>query len=199
MFMGINLISISSLLLFLLIGVFVVDTDLAMQKKAEVKMLLELANHHATFAVDSVMKTEGVIELVEDEALARFADRMSENGGYQLAQNAFIPSAATVTTDPLPFVRHYIDFRSWQRDLDMVLRYDGEDLVLEQAVPGTARSEGGRLRIRVITQQGEVLELAPKTMVGPSHVVVAYVDESPFLPILPGHSFPVVSVEEVKR
>jgi hypothetical protein len=36
-------------------------------------------------------------------------------------------------------------------------------------------------------------------MVGPSHVVVAYVDESPFLPILPGHSFPVVSVEEVKR
>lgn len=199
MFVGINLISISSLLFFLLIGIFVVDTDLAMQKKAEVKMLLELANHHATFAVDPVMKTEGVIELVEDEALARFDGRMQENGGYLREHNAYLPAADSITADSLPFVRHYFDFRSWRQDWELRLRYDGEALVLEQAVPGTIRAEGGRLRIRVITERGEELELAPKTMVGPSHVVVAYVDERPFLPILPAHSFPVVSVEEVKH
>ncbi|WP_400161823.1 hypothetical protein ACAF76_020750 [Brevibacillus sp. TJ4] len=197
--MGINVISISSLLLFLLIGIFVVDTDLAMQKKAEVKMLLELANHHATFAVDQVMKTEGVIELVEEEALTRFGDRMLENGGYRLERNNFVPAVTSVTTDPLPFVRYYVDFRSWRQDIDMRVRYDGRTLVLEQAVPGAVRADGGRLRIRVITERGEELELAPKTMVGPSHVVVAYVDERPFLPILPAHSFPVVSVEEVKH
>ena len=199
MIVGINLISISALLFFLLIGIFVVDTDLALQKKSEVKMLLELANHHATFAVDPIMKTEGVIELIEEEALARFDDRMLENGGYRREQNTYLPDADSVTTDPMPFVRHYIDFRSWRQDWQLRLRYDGEKLVLEQAVPGAIRADGGRLQIQVVTEQGEELELAPKTMVGPSHVVAAYIEERPFLPVLPAHSFPVVSVEEVKR
>lgn len=176
-----------------------VDTDLAMQKKAEVKMLLELANHHATFAIDPVLKTEGVIDLIEEEALVRFEQRMWENGGYRTEPNAFLPSDRSVTTDRIPFTRHYIDFRTWRQDWDLSYRYDGTLLSLDRVTPGSARPEGGRLHIRVITQQGEELSLAPKTMVGPSHIVVAYVDERPFLSMLPAHSFPVVSVEEVKR
>mgnify|MGYP001057569017 CR=1 FL=1 len=197
--MGVNLISVSALLFFLLIGIFVVDTDLALQKKAEVKMLLELANHHATFAVDPIMKTEGVIELIEEEALVRFDERMLANGGYRREHNAYFPDAHSVTTDPLPFVRHYIDFRSWRQDWQLRLRYDGQELVLEQAIPGAVRPDGGLLQIQFVTEQGEELALAPKTMVGPSHVVAAYIDERPLLPVLPAHSFPVVSVEEVKR
>lgn len=197
--MGINLLSISTLLFFLLIGLFVVDTDLAMQKKQEVKTLLELANHHASFAVDPVLKTEGVIDLIEEEALIRFAERMRENGGYLMEAASFIPAANSVTTDPIPFVRHYIDFQSWRQDWELRLRYDGSALVLERITPGARNQDGGRLRILVTTKQGEVLQLAPKTMVGPSHIVVAYVDERPFLSTLPGHAFPVVSVEEVKR
>lgn len=178
---------------------FVVDTDLAMQKKAEVKMLLELANHHATFAVDPVLKTEGVIDLVEGEALGRFDRRMMESGGYRRQQNAYLPDPTSVTTDPLPFARHYVDFLSWRQDLELRLVYNGSALLLEQAVPGTVRPGGGRLQITVVTEQGEELRLAPKTMVGPSHVVVAYVDERPFLSMLPAHAFPVVSVEELKH
>lgn len=175
------------------------DTDMAMQKKAEVKMLLELANHHATFAVDPVLKTEGVIDLIEDEALVRLDQRMMENGGYHREQHAYIPAADSVTTDPLPFARYYADFRSWRQDVDLRFRYNGKTLVLEQAVPGSVRPGGGRLQISVVTEQGEELRLAPKIMVGPSHVIVAYVDERPFLSMLPAHAFPVVSVEEVKH
>jgi hypothetical protein len=65
-------------------------------------------------------------------------------------------------------------------------------------VEGMERPSGGKLSLTVITEAGEVLEMAPKTMVGPSNVVVAYVDERPFLPLLPAHAFPVVSVEELK-
>ncbi|MFY0545764.1 hypothetical protein [Brevibacillus sp. H7] len=169
-----------------------------MQKKAEVKALLELANHHATFAVDQTLKTEGIIDLVEGEAQTRFDRRMEENGGYHRANNAYLPSADSVTTDPLPFVRYTIDFQNWRTDLHLRLRYNGITLLFEQAVSGTTRPAGGQLRITVITEQNEALELAPKTMVGPSAVVVAYVDERPFLPLLPSHSFPVVSVEELK-
>lgn len=175
------------------------DADIAMQKKTEVKMLLELANHHATFAVDPILKTEGVIDLLEDEALDRFAVRMSENGGYHREQQTFVPATDSVTTDPLPFFRYYIDFRAWQQDLELRLRYNGTALLLERAVTGATHSEGGRLQVTVVTEEGEELRLAPKVMVGPSHVVVAFVDERPFLPLLPSHSFPVASVEELKH
>lgn len=170
-----------------------------MQKKAEVKMLLELANHHASFAIDPVLKTEGVIDLIEDEAQVRFEQRMWENGGYRAEQQAFLPSDHSVTTDRIPFASHYIDFRAWRQDWELSYRYDGKALTLERITPGPARPEGGRLLIRVIPPQGEELSLAPKMMAGPSHIVVAYVDERPFLSMLPAHSFPVVSVEEVKR
>ncbi|WP_312117771.1 hypothetical protein [Brevibacillus reuszeri] len=186
------------MLFFLLVGAFVVDADIAMQKKTEVKMLLELANHHASFAVDPILKTEGVIDLIEVDAMQRFDRRMKENGGYVREQETFMPAANSVTTDPITFTRYYVDFRSWERDLQLRYQYNGEKFVIEQATPGGLRPKGGRLQITVVTDQGEELRLAPKTMVGPSHVVVAYVDERPFLPMLPAHSFPVVSVEEVK-
>lgn len=182
----------------MLIGTFVVDADMAMQKKTEIKMLLELANHHATFAIDPVLKTEGVIDLLEDEALQRFDRRMSENGGYQRQLHSYVPGAKSVTTDPIPFVRHYVDFRAWRQDLTLRLQYNGDSFVTVSATPGAVRQGGGQLQITVVTERGEGLQLAPKKMVGPSHIVVAYVDERPFLPMLPGHSFPVVSVEEVK-
>ncbi|QRG70405.1 hypothetical protein [Brevibacillus choshinensis] len=187
------------MLFFLLVGIFVVDTDIAMQKKTEVKMLLELANHHATFAVDPILKTEGVIDLLEDQALERFEARMHENGGYRRERQAFLPAGNSITTDPLIFTRYYVDFRAWRQDLELRLRYNGNALVLERAMPGAMRPGGGRLQISVITEEGEELCLAPKTMVGPSHVVVAFVEERPFLPMLPSHAFPVVSVEELKH
>lgn len=196
--MGMNLLSVSVLLLLLLIGLFTVDADVAMQKKTEVKALLELANHHATFAVDQTLKTEGIIDLVEEEALARFDRRMEENGGYRRSGNLYLPASDSVTTDPLPFARYSIDFQNWRKDLHLRFRYTGDTLLLEQAVPGTEHPSGGKLRITVVTEQNESLELAPKTMIGPSAVVVAYVDERPFLPLLPAHAFPVVSVEELK-
>lgn len=186
------------MLFFLLVGMFIVDADLAMQKKTEVKILLELSNHHATFAVDPVLKTEGVIDLLEDEALERFDERMHENGGYRRDQAMFVPQADSVTTDPIPFSRYYVDFRSWRNDHQLRLQYNGKTLVTERATKGPARPGGGMLQITVVTERGEELQLAPKTMVGPSHVVVAYIDERPFLPMLPSHSFPVVSVEELK-
>ncbi len=82
-------------------------------------MLLELANHDASFAVDPVLKTEGVIDLIEDEAMQRFDKRMKENGGYMREQQTFVPAANSVTTDPIPFARYYVDFRSWERDLQL--------------------------------------------------------------------------------
>lgn len=190
--------SVSVLLLLLLIGLFVVDADVAMQKKTEVKALLELANHHATFAVNPALKTEGIIDLVEPEALARFDRRMEENGGYVRQGSAYVPAGSSLTTDPLPFVRYSIDFLNWRKDLHLQLRYNGDTLRIERATPGPDRTAGGLLRITVITEKNETLELAPKAMIGPSAVVVAYVDEQPFLPLLPAHAFPVVSVEELK-
>jgi hypothetical protein len=186
------------LLIFLLVGLIVADADIAMQKKTEVKSLLELANHHATFAIDQSLKTEGIIEMTETEALARLDKRMEENGGYIRQGSFYLPSSASITTDPLPFVHYYVNFQNWRKDLQLILRYTGDSLLLEKAVPGQEQPTGGELRISITTDEAQVLELSPKKMIGPSLVVVAYVDERPLTPLLPAHSFPVVSVEELK-
>ncbi len=189
----------SSLLVFLLFGLTVIDADLAMQKKQEVKSLLELANHDATFAVDQVLKTEGIMELVESEAMDRLAQRMWKNGGYTRQGNAFVPSSTSVTTDPLLFVCQYVDFQHWRKDLTLSLRFAGNALTVEDRRIGPVDwPSGGHVRIEVATETGEVLRLAPKQMVGPSLIIVAYVHERSLTPLLPAHSFPVASIEELK-
>lgn len=187
------------MLLFLLLGLVVFDADLAMHKKLEVKTLLELANHDATFAINQDLKTEGIIDLNVDEAMARFYQRMAENGGYRVQNAAFVPSADSVTSDPLPFRYYYIDFQHWQRDFRLSLRYQQGGLQEVSAeFSENTRPGGGYVEIAITTEEGEVLQLSPKRMVGPSLVVVAYVDERPTVPLLSGHAFPVVSVEELK-
>ncbi len=193
------MLSISAVLLFILIGLTIIDSDLAMQKKQEVKALLELANHHATFAVIEELKTEGIIELDVNEAMRRFQERMLENGGYIRTNQTFIPSASSVTTDSLPFTHYYVDFQSWRKDVYMTLRYQGENIIVQQVNTGTEeRPAGGRLFTTIYDQDGRMIQLAPKTLVGPSMVIVAFVHERPFTPLLSGHSFPVMSVEEIK-
>ncbi|UFJ43406.1 hypothetical protein LOK74_21690 [Brevibacillus humidisoli] len=190
------------MLLFLLFGLVVFDADLAMHKKLEVKSLLELANHDATFAVNQALKTEGIIDLNLDEAMDRFERRMEENGGYSRQGALLQPSRESVTSDPLSFTYYYIDFQHWQRDVSFSLRYDEDqvhNLQLIHAEHGDImRPEGGYVEVEITTEDGEILQLSPKRMVGPSLVVVAYVDEQPFTPLLSGHAFPVVSVEELK-
>lgn len=187
------------LLFFLLLGLVVVDSDLALQKKQEVKTLLELANHDATWAVDQVLKTEGLIDLVETDAISRFERRMEQNGQYHRQGAVFIPDATSVTTDQIAFLHYYIDFRQWRQDTRMFLRYTGDKLVLENvSIDNQTQPSGGLLQITVTSENAEQLSLAPKRMIGPSLVAVAYVDEQPLTPLLPGHSFPVVSVEELK-
>ncbi|WP_019123107.1 hypothetical protein [Brevibacillus massiliensis] len=191
---------ISSTLLFLLFGITVIDADLAMQKKLEVKALLELANHNATFAVDPVLKTEGIIELIEEEALDRFALRMKENGGYRQEGGFFVPSPDSVTTDPVAFTAKYVDFGHWQRDLRLSLKYTGDSLRIEQAAWGEEiHPSGGHITFHLTDEKGKELTIAPKKMIGPSLIAVAYVHDGPFSPLLPDHAFPVVSIEEVKH
>lgn len=187
------------LLFFLMLGLVVVDSDLALQKKQEVKTLVELANHDATWAVDQALKTEGLMELVETDAISRFDRRMAQNGRYLRQGAAFIPAPASVTNDQLSFLHYYIDFQQWKKDIRLFLRYTGEKLVLDQVTIGSqSQQAGGLLQITVTTETAEQLTLAPKRMIGPSLVAVAYVDEQPLVPLLPGHSFPVVRVEELK-
>ncbi|MBM7592315.1 hypothetical protein [Brevibacillus fulvus] len=169
-----------------------------MQKKAEMKALLELANHHATFAVDQELKTEGIIELTEAEAMAKFDQRMLDNGGYERVEDAYVPSANSVTSAPVSFVHYYVGFQDWRKDLHLFVRQRQEGLAIEKAEDGPERTAGGELRVTFTTASGEELQLAPKKMVGPSLVVVAFLEEPPLVPFLPGHAIPIVSVEEVK-
>ncbi|WP_235828023.1 hypothetical protein [Brevibacillus migulae] len=198
--MGINVLSVSTLLLFLLVGLVVVDTDIAMQKKAEMKTLIELANHHATFAIDEALKTEGIIDMVEADAMNRFDQRMGQNGNYTREGNFYQPSAESVTTDPVAIINHYIDFQQWRYNTKMFLHYDGESLQMEklEREADPKPTVGGELRIAITMQDNQTVNLPPKMMIGPSHVVVAYVDERPLVPLLPAHAFPVASVEELK-
>lgn len=170
-----------------------------MQKKLEVKSLLELSNHHATFAINQALKTEGVIDLNYDEAIELFVQRMSENGGYGWEQSGFRPSATSITTDFIPIVFHYIDFQNWRQNFHYELRYLQDALQVTRAESDvTEVPTGGYVYITITTEENEVFQLAPKKMVGPSLIVVAYVDERPFTPLLPTHAFPVVSIEELK-
>jgi hypothetical protein len=197
--MGINVLSISTLLFLLLVGLMVVDADVAMQKKAEVKTLIELANHHATFAIDQALKTEGIIDMVQPEAMDRFAVRMAENGRYSRQGDRYIPSPTSVTTDPVFIAYYYVSFQDWRKDIRLSLRFNGKSLLIEEENTGAeVRPTGGELRVAVTTEKGQLLRMAPKKMIGPSNVVVAYVQERPLVPLLPAHSFPVVSVEELK-
>lgn len=197
--MGIQLLTISATLLFLLFGITIVDADVAMQKKQEVKALIELANYDATFAINQSLKAEGIIDLVEDEAIQRFAKRMRQNGSYQLQGEQFSPSTNSVTTDPLSFFHYYIDFQQWQKDNHLLVLQTGNQLKLQQLTQGTVMNPaGGYLYISLQEADGRVVTLSPKRMVGPSLIAVAYVQDRPLVPFLPSHQFPVVSVEELK-
>lgn len=196
---GIKFLAVSALLLFLLFGLTAIDTDIAMQKKLEVKSLLELANHHATFAINHVLKTEGIIDLNYEEAIQLFAQRMQENGDYQRGDKGFHPSSSSVTTDFLPTFFYYVDFLGWTRDTQLELNYSQQELQLIGTEIGTStKPSGGTVWITITTDSGEQLQLPPKKMIGPSLIVVSYVDERPLAPLLPAHSFPVVSIEELK-
>ncbi|WP_342772410.1 hypothetical protein [Brevibacillus fluminis] len=187
------------MLFFLLLGLVVVDTDLALQKKQEVKTLLELANHDATWAIDQALKTEGIIDLVETEAISRFDRRMEQNGRYRRQGAVFIPAQKSVTTDQIAILHYYIDFTQWRKNTQLSLTYRGDKLVVDNvAIDSQVQPSGGVLQITVTTESAERLTLAPKRMIGPSLVAVGYVDEQPLFQLLPGHSFPVVSVEELK-
>lgn len=161
--------------------------------------MLELANHDATFAVIEELKTEGIIELDESQAMWRFERRMEQNGGYRRNDETFYPSAESVTTDPISMAWYYVDFQSWRKDVALTLRYTESGLMIDKVSKGNVDQPlGGSLQFEVYDHNGELLQLAPKRMVGPSLVVAAYVDERPFSPLLPAHAFPVVSVEELK-
>ncbi|MGD8192472.1 hypothetical protein ACQCN2_21085 [Brevibacillus ginsengisoli] len=197
--MGIQILTISAALLFLLFGVTVINTDVTMQKKQEVKALLELANHDATFAINQTLKTEGIIDLVEDEAIGRFAKRMKQNGKYELQGEQFIPSAQSVTTEPIAFLHYYVDFEHWQKDTYMVVSQEGKQLKLKQVTQGIQLNPaGGYLYISLQEENGQMVSLSPKRMVGPSLIAVAYIQDHPLAVFLPTHHFPVVSVEELK-
>jgi hypothetical protein len=184
----------------LLIGLFVVDADIALQKRNEVKHLLDLATHHATFAVNPELKTEGIIELVETEAVERFLERMHQNGRFTANGRTLLPSSNSVTENGIAFWTYYVDFQSWQRDHVLSLRYDGEMLHAMNITVGSTSvpSQGGLMEIQIRTDRGETLRLPSKRMSGPSWVVAAYVNEPPLFPLVPAHSFPLVSVEQVK-
>lgn len=196
---GIQVLTISATLLFLLFGITTVDADLTLQRKQEIKSLLELANQDATFAINQELKTEGMIELNELEALTRFAKRMEVNGKYLLQGSVLSPTKGSITVYPIPFVHYYVNFQNWQRDLALVVKYENDQLILQQAVQGNQdNSSGGLLTISVIEENGQAVSLSPKRMVGPSFIVVAYVKDQPLTTFLPQHQFPVVSVEEIK-
>ncbi|MGE5702715.1 MAG: hypothetical protein ACM32O_09320 [Clostridia bacterium] len=170
-----------------------------MQKKQEVKALLELANHDATWAIDQELKTEGIIELVTAEAVGRFDRRMADNGRYTRQDTLYKPDRTSVTTDPLAFLHYYVDFQQWKKDTHLSLRYSSNRLLLENVtISNQSKQSGGSLQITITTADNQMVSLAPKRMVGPSLVAVSYVDERPLVPFLPSHSFPVVSVEELK-
>ncbi len=170
-----------------------------MQKKQEVKSLLELANQDATFAINQRLKTEGVIDLVEEEAVARFVKRMEQNGGYRFQGNQFIPDEGSVTTDPLPFLHYYVDFLNWQKDIHLLVKFANGNLQLQQVTQGNqANAAGGYIYLSIQEESGQTVALSPKRMVGPSLVAVSYVQDRPLAAFLPGHKFPVASVEELK-
>ena len=170
-----------------------------MQKKQEVKALLELANHDATFAINQTLKTEGIIDLVEDEAIGRFAKRMTQNGKYELQGDQLIPGAESVTTEPIAFLHYYIDFEQWQKDTYMLITQTGTQLTLKQVTQGAQTNQaGGYLYLSLQEEDGQMITLSPKRMVGPSSVAIAYVQDRPLAVFLPTHRFPVVSVEELK-
>lgn len=197
--MGINILSISTLMLFLMLGLVVVDADLAMEKKAEVKALIELANHHASFAVDEALKTEGIIDLVETAARERFDQRLTEDGHYVKQLNSYQPSTNSVTTDPLAIADYYIDFTHWQLDTRIELVYEKEALKVNKVEFGSeTHPAGGDLEIAIALEDQSTVQLPPKQMIGPSYVTIAYMNERPLVPFLPSHAFPVASVEELK-
>lgn len=183
----------------MLFGITTVDADLTLQRKQEIKALLELANQDATFAINQELKTEGIIELNEDEALIRFAKRMEQNGKYRLQGNVFSPMKGSITSDPISFVHYYVNFENWRRDLSLLVKYDNNQLTIQQATIGyQPNPSGGLLSISVQEENGQLVSLAPKRMVGPSFVVVAFIKDRPLTSFLPQHQFPVASVEELK-
>ncbi|WP_255298600.1 hypothetical protein [Brevibacillus dissolubilis] len=170
-----------------------------MQKKQLVKHLLELANHHATFAINESLKTEGIISLNEEEALNRFAVRMQQNGGYLRENASWMPSPTSATSDPISFHHYYIDFQHWQTDIHLTYRYANHQLTLQNIAQAPfPRPTGGQFQITITNQSGETIHLAPKTITGPSLIMLAYIDDRPISPLLPGHAFPVLSVETIK-
>ncbi|QOS98581.1 hypothetical protein JNUCC42_19100 [Brevibacterium sp. JNUCC-42] len=189
----------STLLLFLFFGLVVVDTDIIMQKKQEMKSLLELGNHNASFAVHKELKTEGIIDLIETEAFIRFGESMKENGDYVVKPVELQPGKSSVTSQSLAMYTLYIDFEQWHRNHILELQYRDKKLFVKSIVASRDREvTGGKLLVTVFDQAGKPNTLAPKKMVGPSRIVVVYASEPSILPFQPPHEFPVISVEELK-
>ncbi|MCR8938545.1 hypothetical protein O0555_14525 [Brevibacillus laterosporus] len=189
----------STLLLFLFLGLVVVDTEIILQKKQEIKSLIELGNHNASFAIHEELKSEGIIDLIEKEAFIRFSDSMKKNGNYVVRQVELQPGESSITSQPLAMYTLYIDFEQWYRNHKIDLQYRDKKLFAKNIVVSPEKEvTGGKLNITVFDQEAKPKTLAPKKMIGPSRIVVVYASEPSILPFQQPHEFPVISVEELK-
>ncbi|WP_094702092.1 hypothetical protein [Brevibacillus laterosporus] len=189
----------STLLLFLFLGLVVVDTEIIIQKKQEIKSLIELGNHNASFAIHEGLKSEGIIDLIEKEAFIRFSDSMKKNGNFVVRPVELQPGKSSITSQPLAMYTLYIDFEQWHRNHKIDLQYRDKKLFAKNIVVSPEKEvTGGKLNITVFDQEAKPKTLAPKKMIGPLRIVVVYASEPSILPFQQPHEFPVISVEELK-
>ncbi|MBO8163928.1 MAG: hypothetical protein H0Z34_09470 [Brevibacillus sp.] len=194
--MPILLFGLFAMLFLLFPGMMVMDTDAITGKQMEMQRLMDNANHHATFAIVDEENAQGSVELELDEALQRFHQRMFQNGEYTWDGAKYVPGVKSITTSPVFAAFHYVDYLQWEDSHRMVVQYTGSSL---QVASFTKMADhGALLEVEVRDQAGNTYSLPPTILTGPCLVAVAMVDDEG-LGLAGRHTFPVLSVQAVKR
>ncbi|WP_019123882.1 hypothetical protein [Brevibacillus massiliensis] len=194
--MPVLLFGLFSVLFLLFPGMMVMDTDNITGKQMEVQRLIDNANHHASFAIIEEENAQGSVELNFDEAMQRFHQRMLQNGVYTWDGTKYLPGEKSITKSPVYVSHRYLDYLQWEGSYKMIVQYKGSSL-LESSFTKVA-DQGATLEVEIRDHKGNIYTLPPKIVNGPSLISVAVVDDEG-LGIAGKHTFPVLSVQEVKR
>lgn len=194
--MPVFLLSLFLLLFTSIIGVNHVDSAIAASKQTWLQDQIDHAIFHASVVPVNDGLNEGVKEIQFDFAQSRFYQRLKQNADFSKSGSTLSPGSKSKIKNPVSIHLDLISLEESKKSWEVVYTKNGDILTQTSR---TQVGNTGELKTKIITDDGQILQLPPKQLHGPALVAVAYGEEEKLNQYTGVTRLPVVSIQHITR
>ncbi|MBW5471569.1 hypothetical protein GPJ61_27665 [Brevibacillus formosus] len=194
--MPVVLLTMFFLVFSTIIGVNHIDNAMAASKQTWMQDQLDNAMYHASVIPVKDGLNEGVKEILFDEALSRFYDRLKKNGDFTKTGSSLTPGERSKVKQVVAINVDLISLEESAKSWDVTYSINGDTLTQTSR---TQVGTGGELKTKIITENGETLSLPPKQLHGPAMIAVAYGEEEKLNRYTGPTRIPVISIQHIAK